>query len=363
MELGGHAWRGYFPVRGELDLAGSPNSRKACTWRGTARRSPARCRRNASVRPHRFPDLPGFRAAVLDYMSVMTRLGHALMEGIGLSLDLEASYFHDRYTRDPLILFRIFNYPASEPTTAEPEWGVGTHTDYGLLTILKQDDVGGLQVNGPSGWIDAPPIPGAFVCNIGDMLDRMTGGFYLSTPHRVRNPSGRARLSFPFFFDPALMPTCGRSSRAWLSWTIRRNAGTARASTSSAGPTETTSSRKCRKSFPIGSARPIRTPEDPRERDARARRTASPSELIARAQQARRLCATADNIASPGAGPHLHSVTERTVTSSRSVSQVKAERLAFTVSAAAAGRCCKSRTRPASRHRRASGSRRTSRCR
>jgi isopenicillin N synthase-like dioxygenase len=202
MELGGHAWRGYFPVRGEL-TSGKPDLKEGLYFGAELPDDHPRVAAGTPLHGRNlFPDLPGFRAAVLDYMSVMTRLGHVLMEGIGLSLDLEASYFHDRYTRDPLILFRIFNYPASEPAAAEPEWGVGTHTDYGLLTILKQDDVGGLQVNGPSGWIDAPPIPGAFVCNIGDMLDRMTGGFYRSTPHRVRNPSGRARLSFPFFFDP-----------------------------------------------------------------------------------------------------------------------------------------------------------------
>ena len=125
------------------------------------------------------------------------------MQGFGLSLGLDASYFDDRYTRDPLVLFRIFNYPAAS-RLGEPEWGVGEHTDYGLLTILKQDDVGGLQVKGPSGWIDAPPLPGSFVCNIGDMLDRMTGGFYRSTPHRVHNPGGRARALVSIFLRSGL---------------------------------------------------------------------------------------------------------------------------------------------------------------
>jgi isopenicillin N synthase-like dioxygenase len=81
-------------------------------------------------------------------------------------------------------------------------WGVGEHTDYGLLTILRQDDTGGLQVKSRSGWVDARPIPGIFTCNIGDMLDRLTHGIYRSTPHRVINTSKRNRLSFPFFFDP-----------------------------------------------------------------------------------------------------------------------------------------------------------------
>src|SRR3546814_12237760 len=70
-----------------------------------------------------------------------------------------------------------------------------------MLTLLGQDEHVGLQVKTPGGWIAAPPLAGTLVCNIGDMLDRLTGGWYLSTPHRVRNDSGRERLSFPPFFD------------------------------------------------------------------------------------------------------------------------------------------------------------------
>ena len=150
-----------------------------------------------------FPQRPDLRGAVLAWLDEMTRLAHALMRGIALSLGLEANYFFDRYTRDPLILFRIFNYPGIPARAPSSDrWGVGEHTDYGVLTILKQDDVGGLQVKSRGGWIDAPPVPDTFVCNIGDMLDRMTRGLYRSTPHRVLNRSDVDRLSFPFFFDP-----------------------------------------------------------------------------------------------------------------------------------------------------------------
>jgi isopenicillin N synthase-like dioxygenase len=146
--------------------------------------------------------LPDFRRTVLEYIEQVTRLGHRVLDAIARSLGLAPGYFASRCTVDPLILFRIFLYP-SRPVPADlgALYGVGEHTDYGLLTLLRQDTVGGLQVKTASGWIDpseAAPVPASFVCNIGDMLDRMTGGLYKSTPHRVRiNMSGRDRLSFP----------------------------------------------------------------------------------------------------------------------------------------------------------------------
>lgn len=82
---------------------------------------------------------------------------------------------------------------------------LGEHTDYGILTLLAQDDVGGLQVKSAGTWIDVPADPSIIVCNIGDMLERLTEGRYKSTPHRVKgsNNRTRGRLSFPFFFDPS----------------------------------------------------------------------------------------------------------------------------------------------------------------
>ncbi|HXU34795.1 MAG TPA: 2-oxoglutarate and iron-dependent oxygenase domain-containing protein [Blastocatellia bacterium] len=202
MEKGGRAWRGYFPVGGEL-TSGKPDLKEGLYFGAELDANHPLVTSGTPMHgPNLFPDIPLFRETVLTYISAMTSLGHALMKGIALSLGLNEFYFADRYTRDPLILFRIFNYPAVPATSEGQGWGVGEHTDYGLLTILKQDRTGGLQVRSRSGWIDAPPMPGSFVCNIGDMLDRMTGGLYRSTPHRVRSPVEHGRLSFPFFFDP-----------------------------------------------------------------------------------------------------------------------------------------------------------------
>jgi isopenicillin N synthase-like dioxygenase len=201
MAKGGRAWRGYFPVKGEL-TSGKPDLKEGIYFGEELARDDARVKAGVPLHgTNLFPDeVPELRAAVLGFIAGAARAGHALMEGVAQSLELEADYFARQYTAHPTLLFRVFHYPAS--TQNADEWGVGEHTDYGLLTLLAQDDLGGLQVKTRSGWIEAPPIPETLVCNIGDMLDRLTAGLYRSTPHRVRNVSGRGRLSFPLFFDP-----------------------------------------------------------------------------------------------------------------------------------------------------------------
>jgi isopenicillin N synthase-like dioxygenase len=219
MSLGGRAWRGYFPVGREL-TSGKPDRKEGLYFGAELPVDHPAVRAGTPLHgPNLFPAVPGFRETVLEYLDSLTELGHALMSGISMGLGLDEDYFRRRYIRDPLILFRIFNYPhASASQPGETAWGVGEHTDYGLLTILRQDGTGGLQVKSRSRWIDAPPIPGSFLCNIGDMLERLTYGIYRSTPHRVLNRSQRDRLSFPFFFDPSfdalMLPVEGLANHA-----------------------------------------------------------------------------------------------------------------------------------------------------
>ena len=201
MRHGGAAWRGYFPLGAEL-TSGRPDRKEGLYFGVELGDDDPRVRAGLPLHGRNlFPaQVPDLRPAVLDCLAALTATAQAVLRGIAVSLDLDADYFAHGYTADPTVLFRIFHYPPSPPGSGD--WGVGEHTDYGLLTLLAQDANGGLQVRSAGGWIDAPPAPDAFVCNIGDMLDRLTGGWYRSTPHRVRNVSGRDRLSFPFFFDP-----------------------------------------------------------------------------------------------------------------------------------------------------------------
>ena len=132
----------------------------------------------------------GFQEAALDYVSALTGLGHRLMTSIGRGLRLGDHYFVDRYTGNPSTRFLIFN-------DAD---GMGEHKDDGLLRLLHQDDAGGLQWKHGSAWIDAPHVPGSFVVNVGESLERLTSGRYRSASHRVVKRSVPARALVPFYF-------------------------------------------------------------------------------------------------------------------------------------------------------------------
>jgi isopenicillin N synthase-like dioxygenase len=199
MSRGGAAWRGWFPLLGEL-TSGEPDQKEGLYFGEELLPDDRRVQSGWPMHgANLWPSRPaGLRGAVESYMAQTTRAAAALMEGVSLALGLPARHFAQSYLRNPTVLFRIFRYPPAASTG----WGVGEHTDYGLLTLMAQDDAGGLQVRADQGWIDAPPIPGTLVCNIGDMLERLSGGQFVSAPHRVANRSGQERLSFPVFYDP-----------------------------------------------------------------------------------------------------------------------------------------------------------------
>ena len=209
MAQGGSAWRGWFPVGGEL-TSGKPDGKEGIYFGEEL--GPQHPGVVAGLPLHGanlFPAEPvRLGPAVIEWMASMTSLGLTLLHALALGLGLDEHWFDEHVTTasagsGPTTLFRIFHYPPD--FGGDDDWGVREHTDYGLLTILAQDGTGGLEVHSPTGdsWIEVPADPDVLVVNLGDMLERMTKGRYRSTPHRVRNPSDVGRLSFPFFLDPS----------------------------------------------------------------------------------------------------------------------------------------------------------------
>jgi isopenicillin N synthase-like dioxygenase len=156
---------------------------------------------NCLYGPNVWPaEVAGFETAVYTYFEEAFELGRTLFKLFASALDLPLDYFEPHLTR-PTAQLRLIYYPALDPSLpAEKATGIGAHTDYECFTILRQTDPG-LQVqNRARQWIEAPPIPGTFVINIGDMFQRWTNDLFVSTPHRVISNTGRERYSFPLFF-------------------------------------------------------------------------------------------------------------------------------------------------------------------
>lgn len=146
-----------------------------------------------------WPDLPGFRDAMLEYYDAAQALGVALHGALAADLNLPEGYFAPHFSA-PMATLRVLRYPAPDPEN--PGIGAGAHSDYGSVTLLMTDGVAGLQVRPRGGdWTDVPHVPGAFVVNIGDCLMRWSNDLYVSTPHRVLPPA-RVRRSIAFFLDP-----------------------------------------------------------------------------------------------------------------------------------------------------------------
>jgi isopenicillin N synthase-like dioxygenase len=149
-------------------------------------------------------ELPEMAESCAAYIEATTKLCEGLMRHLARSLDLPPTQF-DHTMAEPMITLRLLRYPPHPADAGANVFGAGAHTDWGAITVLAQDDSGGLQVLDADGktWLDATPIPGSFVVNLGDMIPRWTNGLYRSNLHRVINKaSAHDRYSVPLFYSP-----------------------------------------------------------------------------------------------------------------------------------------------------------------
>jgi isopenicillin N synthase-like dioxygenase len=164
--------------------------------------------------PNRWPAAhPWLRRAAEAYREQTLALGKRLLRVFALSLAMPEDYFL-QYCQKPVIQTRLFHYPPAPPQD-ENALGVAPHTDYGMITLLTQDPIGGLELLKRDGeWVSAPFIPGTFVVNLGDLCKVWTNDVYVSNFHRVVNRTGRERYSIPTFFNldyrtpVSCLPTC-----------------------------------------------------------------------------------------------------------------------------------------------------------
>jgi isopenicillin N synthase-like dioxygenase len=165
-------------------------------------------------------ELSGFREQTIAYQTAVRELGDRVLGILALSLDLPRDYFAQFYDM-PGTTLRLIRYPPHPTTALGNQLGAGAHTDWGGVTLLAQDSLGGLEVRTVDDeWVQARPIPGTFVVNLGDLMQRWTNGLYRSNMHRVKNNSSTEdRYSIPFFYGPRpdarieCLPTCTSGDR------------------------------------------------------------------------------------------------------------------------------------------------------
>lgn len=153
--------------------------------------------------PNQWPDfLPEMKRVFTAYFEACIELGRRLLTTFALSFNVDPDYFTAHFDRTMSRGSSLY-YPPQGAELGDEQYGIGSHTDWGVLTVLAQDEVGGLQVQGRSGeWLAARPVPGTFVVNVGDCLERWTNRKLLSNEHRAVNRSDRVRQAIAVFVDP-----------------------------------------------------------------------------------------------------------------------------------------------------------------
>ena len=191
-------YRGYVPLGYFTPNAGSNQADQYEAWKLHSE--------TGNTAPNIWPPLGEHTAeqvrwAVLAYWAEMDCLNYAVMGALCDALGLNRAQVLDTLDK-PLTNMTLLNYPPAAAHTSGA-WGIHPHKDFNYLTFLAHDPVGGLEVRTRSGsWIDAACLEGEYVMNVGDMLELLSGGRLVSTPHRVTNRSGTQRQSFPYFSVP-----------------------------------------------------------------------------------------------------------------------------------------------------------------
>ena len=158
--------------------------------------------------PNQWPSaVPELRPVMTAWMAEMARVGRGALAALAVGLGQRADLFDPVVDPDPEVLVKIIRYP-SQPRERDTGQGVGAHHDSGLLSFIHQDDVGGLEVQFGDGFVPVAPRPGAYVMNLGEMLQLATHGYLRATRHRVASPpSGVERISVAYFYNPRMEAT------------------------------------------------------------------------------------------------------------------------------------------------------------